>query len=161
MKPIVASIVASFMFVVVTSALAIEQPRVIPRSQEIHMPVDEVFARMKKYFSDPALSHFRLVSADPRTHTLIAKTSAIDDEDWNRWAYCKTGPLQMISKLEDGSVVVTVKLEKSTSHTTFASVAAAFEGTYEIADKKSQVECDSKFVLEDNILAAAGPASTK
>jgi hypothetical protein len=161
MKPLVVSIVGSIVLVVVTAALAIEQPRIIPRSQEIQMPVDEVFARMKKYFTDASLSPFRLVSEDPRTHTLVAKETGISDEDWNRWAYCEAGPMQMISKLQDGTALVTVKLDKSSPHSTFASVAADFEGTYGLADKQSKVACTSKFVLEDNILAAAGPAHGK
>jgi hypothetical protein len=157
MKPLTASILASLLFVVAVSALAIEQPRVIPRSQEIHRPVDEVFDRMKQYFSNPSLSHFRLMSADPQTHTIVAKQNGISDEDWSRWAYCQTGPMQMISKLQDGSALVTLKLQKSTPDSTFASAAASFEGTYGLGDKQSKVECTSKFVLEDNILAAAGP----
>jgi hypothetical protein len=161
MKPLVASIVGFIVLVVVTTAFAIEQPRIIPRSQEIPKPVDEAYAATKRYFTDPALSNFHLVSADPHTRTLVAKESGISDEDWNRWAYCESGPMQMISKLQDGTVQVTVKLEKSTPHSAFASVTADFEGTYGIASQESKVACTSKFVLEDNILAAAGAAPAK
>jgi hypothetical protein len=161
MKPLPVFIVGSILMVVVTAAFAIEQPRIIPRSQDVPMPIDEAFARMRKYFTDPSLSQFHLVSEDARTHTLVAKETGISDEDWSRWAYCEAGPMQMISKLRDGTVLVTVKLDKSTGSSTFASVAADFEGTYGIADKESKVACTSKFVLEDNILAAAGAAHAK
>ena len=161
MKPLLVSIVGSIVLVVVTAAFAIEQPRIIPRSQDIPMPIDEAFARLRKYFSDPSLSQFHLVSEDARTHTLVAKETGISDEDWSRWAYCEAGPMQMISKLRDGTVLVTVKLQKSTGSSTFANVSADFEGTYGIADKESKVACTSKFVLEDNILAAAGAVHAK
>jgi hypothetical protein len=155
MKPLIASITLSLLLVVVTAAFAIDQPRIIPRSQEIQRPVDDVYAAMKKFFTDPT-SRFKLVSEDPRTHTLVAKETGIIDEDWTRWAYCETGPMQMISKLRDGTVLVTLKLEKSTPHSTFASAAADFEGIYGLGANESKVTCTSKFVLEDNILAAAG-----
>ena len=161
MKPLVASIVGFITLVVVTAAFAIEQPRIIPRSQDIPRPVDEVFARMRKYFTDASLSRFSLVSEDVRTHTLVAKETGITDEDWNRWAYCEAGPMQMISKLQDGTALVTVKLERSTPNSTFASVAADFEGTYGLGSQQSKVACTSKFVLEDNIMAAAGAAQAR
>jgi hypothetical protein len=155
MKRLIASTTVSLVLLLVSAAFAIEQPRVIPRSHEIQRPVDDVYASMRKFFTDPT-SRFKLVSEDPRTHTLIAKESGIIDEDWTRWAYCETAPMQMISKLRDGTVTVTVKLEKSTPHSTFASAAAEFEGVYGLGDNESKVACTSKFVLEDDILAAAG-----
>ena len=161
MKPLIKSIVGCFVLLMVGAAFAIEQPRIIPRSQEIQRPVADVYAAMRKYFTDSSLSSFKLVSEDPHTHTLVAKLSDIGNEDWTRWAYCETGPVQMIYKLEDGTALVTVKLEKSTSHSTFASAAADFEGTYNLGANESKVACTSKFVLEDNILAAAGAAHAK
>jgi hypothetical protein len=160
MKPLIASIVMSLMLIAAAAAFAIEQPRIIPRSQEIQRPVDDVYASMRKYFSDPS-SRFKLVSEDPRTHTLVAKETGITDEDWTRWAYCQTGPVQMVYKLQDGTALVTLKLEKSTRHSTFASAAADFEGTYGLGANESKVACTSKFVLEDNILAAAGATTAK
>ena len=67
----------------------------------------------------------------------------------------------MIYKLEDAAVTVTVKLEKSARHSTFATVSADFQGTYELGANQSKVACTSKFVLEDNILAVAGAAPGK
>ena len=155
MKPLIPPIAMTLVLLVVTAAFAIEQPRIIPRSEEIQRPVDDVYASMRRYFADPT-SRFKLVSEDPRTHTLVAKETGIAGDDWTRWAYCETGPVQMVYKLQDGTVLVTLKLEKSTPHSTFASAAADFEGVYNLGANESKVACTSKFVLEDNLLAAAG-----
>ena len=144
-----------------TPALALEPPRIVPRMQEIQKPIDAVYEAMKKYFTDSSLSHFQLVSADPKTRTLVAKQVGVDNESWTKWAFCETGPVQMIYKLEDGTVVVTVKLRKSTRHATFASVSADFEGTYGLGANQNKVGCTSKFALEDNLLAVAGAAHGK
>jgi hypothetical protein len=155
MKPLIAPIAVSLILIAFTAAFAIEQPRIISRSKEIDRPVADVYAAMRNFFAEPT-SRFKLVSEDPHTHTLVAKEAGIIDEDWTRWAYCETGPMQMISRLRDGTVLVTVKLEKSTPHSTFASATADFEGLYGLGANESKVACTSKFVLEDNILAAAG-----
>ncbi len=156
MKLLVASIITPLVFSIVTPAFAIETPRIVPRMQEVRKPIDEVFEALRKYFTDSSLSHFQLVSADKKTHTLVAKQSAIDDESWRSWAFCQTGPVQMIYKLEDGTVTVKVKLEKSTRHSTFVTVTADFQGTYGLGANQNKVDCTSKFVLEDSILAVAG-----
>jgi hypothetical protein len=161
MKPLVASIITPLLLFVVTTAFAIESPRVVPRMQQIQKPADEVFENLKNFFSDSARSNFTLVSADRRTHTLVARQSGIDDGRWSQWAYCETGPVQMIYKLADGAVTVTVKVNKSTPHDSFASVAADFQGTYNLGSNENKVACTSRFVLEDNILAAAGAAPGK
>ncbi|MGA7872311.1 MAG: hypothetical protein WCA22_15600 [Candidatus Binatus sp.] len=161
MKLLVASIITPLCLSILTPAFAIETPRIVPRMQEIPRPVDEVFAALKRYFNDSQLSSFQLVREDKRTHTLVAKQSGIADESWNKWAFCETGPVQMIYKLEDGTVTVTVKLEKATPHSTLVSVSADFQGTYGLGANQNKVACTSKFVLEDNILAAAGAAPAK
>ncbi len=161
MKLLTASIITPIFLSIVTPAFAIEAPRVVPRMQEIQKPVDEVYASLKKYFSDSSTSHFQLVSADERTHTLVARQSPIGEDVWRHWAYCQTGPVQMIYKYEDGTATVTIKLEKSPRHSTFASVSADFQGTYDLGANQNKLDCTSKFVLEDNILAAAGTAPGK
>lgn len=159
MKPRLFSMIAMLFLATLTPALAIEPPRLVPRMNRVPKPIDEVFARLKKYFTDAPLSHFQLVSADERTHTLVAKESGLDSASWTNWAFCETGPVQMIYKLEDGTVTVTVKLEKTTKQSTFASVSADFEGTYRLGANENKVACVSKFVLEDSILSAAGASS--
>ena len=161
MKSIAASIATSLALLFLTPAFAIEAPRIVPRMSEIQKPVDQVYATLEKYFTDPSLSKFRLVSENKKTRTLVAKVSGIDDESWRRWAFCETGPVQMIYKLEDGSVTVTVKLEKSSRHSTFATVSADFQGTYGLGANANKVACTSKFVLEDDLLALAGAAPRK
>jgi len=161
MKLRIASIITSLLFFIFTPAFAIETPRIVPRMQEMQKPVDEVFATVKKYFTDSSLSNFQLVSSDKRTHTLVAKQTAVDDLSWRNWALCETGPVQMIYKFQDGTVTVTVKLEKTTAHSTLASVSADFQGRYVLGGNQNQVACTSKFVLEDSILAAAGTAPGK
>ena len=69
MKPLYLSIVAFLFLATFTPAFALEQPRIVPRANEVPKPIDEVFTRLKKYFSDP-MNHFQLVSADPKTHTI-------------------------------------------------------------------------------------------
>ena len=160
MKLRAASIITPLLLFILASAYAIETPRVVPRVQEIQKPVGEVFATLKKYFND-ASSHFEAVRADERTHTLVAKQTTTDDLTWRHWAFCETGPVQMIYKLQDGTVTVTVKLEKATRHSTLATVSADFQGRYALGGNQSTVVCTSKFVLEDSILAAAGAAPVK
>ena len=160
MKLRAVSIITPLLLFILASAYAIETPRIVPRVQEVPKPVGEVFATLKRYFND-ASSHFVLVSADNRTHTLVAKQTATDDLTWRHWAFCETGPVQMIYKLQDGTVTVTVKLEKTTPHSTLASVSADFQGRYALGGNQSTVACTSKFVLEDSILAAAGAAPAK
>jgi hypothetical protein len=160
MKSLLIPIVAFLFLATLTPAFAIEQPRIVPRANEVPTPIDEVFVRLKKYFSDP-MNHFQLVSADPKTHTIVAKESGIDSASWNNWAFCKTGPVEMIYKYEDGAATVTVKLEKTTKHSTFVSVAADFQGAYRLASNENKVACESKFVLEDQLLSVAGASSAK
>ena len=161
MKPLRWSIIAFLFLAALTPALAIEPPRIVPRMNRVPKPVDEVFARLKKYFADSATSHFQLVSADAKNHTIVAKQSAIDNASWTNWAFCKTGPVQMIYKFEVGTVTVTVKLEKTTKQSTFASVSADFQGLYGLGANENKVACVSKFVLEDNILSVAGASNAK
>ena len=156
-----ASIITPLLFFILAPAFAIETPRIVPQMQEIKKPVDEVFETFKKYFTDSSLSTFRLVSADKATHTLVARQSGIGEESWRKWAYCETGPVQMIYQFEDGAVTVTIKLDKSIRHSTFATVSADFQGTYGLGDNQNKVACTSKFVLEDDLLAVAGAAPGK
>ena len=158
MKPLYPSILAFLFLAALTPAFAIEQPRIVPRANEVPKPIDEVFAQLRKYFSDP-MNHFQLLSAEPKTHTIVATESGIDSASWNNWAFCKTGPVQMIYKYEDGTATVTVKLEKTTKHSTFLSVAADFQGAYRLGANENKVACESKFVLEDQILSVAGATS--
>ena len=161
MKPRAASIVILLMVFTVTSAFAIDTPRIVPRVQEIQSPVGEVFHNLKKYFTDSSMSHFQLLSADERTHTLVAKQTALDDLTWRNWAFCETGPVQMIYKLQDGTVTVTVKLSKTTPHSTLATVSADFQGRYALGGNQNTVACKSKFTLEDQVLAAAAATPVK
>ena len=161
MKPRAASIITLLLLFMVAPAFTIETPRIVPRVQEVPKPEREVFASLKHYFTDSSLSHFQLVSADERTHTLVVKQTALDDLTWRNWAFCETGPVQMIYKLQDGTAVVTVKLDKATPHSTLASVSADFQGRYALAGNENTVACKSKFTLEDSILAAAGAAPGK
>ena len=161
MKLLGTSIITPLLVFMLTPAFAIEAPRIVPRMQEVQKPADEVFETVRKYFTDSRLSRFQLVSEDKRKRTLIAKQSGIDGESWSKWAYCQTGPVQMLYKLEDGTVTVTVKLDKSSRHSTFATVSADFQGTYGLGANQNKVACTSKFVLEDGILAVAGAAPAK
>jgi hypothetical protein len=161
MKLRATSITTLLLFFIFAPAFAIETPRIVPRVQQIPKPEREVFASLKHYFTDSSLSHFQLVSADERTHTIVVKQTALDDLTWRNWAFCETGPVQMIYKLQDGTAMVTVKLEKATPHSTLASVSADFQGRYALGGNQNTVACKSKFTLEDQILSAAGAAPGK
>ena len=156
-----ASIITSLLLFTLAPAFAIETPRIVPRIQEIKKPEREVFASLKHFFTDSTLSNFQLVSADEHTHTLVAKMTALDDMTWRNWAYCETGPVQMIYKLQDGTVMLNVKLSKTTPHSTLATVSADFQGRYALGGNQNTVDCKSKFALEDQVLAAAGAAPIK
>ncbi len=161
MKLRAASIVILLLLFALAPAFAIDTPRIVPRVQEIQRPEGEVFHTLKKYFTDASMSHFTLVSADERDHTLVAKQTALDDLTWRNWAFCETGPVEMIYKLQDGTVTVTVKLSKTTAHSTLATVSADFVGRYALGGNQNTVACKSKFALEDQILAAAGATPVK
>ena len=161
MRLLAASIITPLFFSILAPAFAVEAPRIIPRMQEVQKPVDEVFATVRKYFTDPQLSRFQLVNADNATHTLVARQSGIDDESWGKWAFCQAGPVQMIYRLQDGTVTVTVKLEKATRHSTFVTVSADFQGTYGLGTNQNKMACASKFALKDNLLGVAGAAPGK
>jgi hypothetical protein len=161
MKLRAVSIAIPLLLFTLAPAFAIETPRIVPRVQEIQRPIGEVFHTVKRYITDASMSHFTLVSADERDHTLVAKQTALDDMTWRNWAFCETGPVEMIYKLQDGTVTVTVKLSKTTSHSTLATVSADFQGRYALGGNQNTVACKSKFVLEDQILAAAGANPVK
>ncbi len=158
MKHLCLSIIAFLLIATLTPTFstAIETPRIVPRMYTVPQPIDVVFVRLKKYFSGSPKGNFQLVSADSKTHTIVAKLSGIDNATWSDWAFCKTGPVEMIYKYEDGTVMVTVKLDKTTKNSTFVSVSADFHAAYRLGANENNVACDSKFVLEDQVLAAAG-----
>ncbi|MGO9451517.1 MAG: hypothetical protein ACLQDV_10815 [Candidatus Binataceae bacterium] len=153
-KPIVTLIAAILLAPVV--AIAIETPRIIPRSARIDRPVDQAYGTLKQYFSDASLSGFRLTSSNEKERTLVATRSGIDGANWNNWAFCKAPPEQMIYQFEEGTVAVTVKLEKSGNQATFATVSADFQGTYGLGSNESTIACTSSGKLEQDIIAVAG-----
>jgi hypothetical protein len=149
-------VVPAALLLFATSVAAIEQPRLVPRSAHIDRPIKQVFDTLKRYFSDPGLSMFHVVSAESVSGTIVAKRDGIDNENWANWAFCKTGPAEMIYQFNDGAVTVTVKLEPSGKKATFATVTADFQGTYTLGSAENQVACISQGGLEQTILAVAG-----
>lgn len=156
-------LVTSFvMLVSVSAAFAIEAPRIIPRRQHISRPVEQVYGTVKNYFADQSLSLFQLKSVNSTTHVIVATRSGIDDQHWRQWAFCPSSGLHMIYQLRDGSVTVTVTLQKAGAHATFASVTADFQGSYGLGANNQTVACTSTGALEDEILTvAAGGAAKK
>jgi hypothetical protein len=154
-------VVLGAVLICASRALAIEQPRIIPRAQRINRPIDQVFGTLKEYFSDIALSQFKLQRANNLTWTLVAKRSDIDDETWTNWAYCKAPPIAMIYSLKQGDVIVTVHLERSGNDATFATVTADFTGTYALGANEQDIDCISKGVLEQQIMSIASGGAAK
>lgn len=154
------SIVISLLMVMIAfSALALETPRIISRSERVEHPVDQVFGTLKHYFDDSSLSGFRLTSADDKSWTLIATRSGIDGENWNTWAFCKTSAQQMIYQFEDGTVTVTVQLQKAGNQSAFLTVSADFQGNYGLGSQQATIDCVSKGSLEQDLIAVAGGPS--
>jgi hypothetical protein len=151
-------------FVLVTmlssSALAIETPRVISRSDKVDKPIDQVFGTLKQYFNDSSLSGFRLTNEDKKKWTLAATRTDIDGANWQKWAFCKTSPEQMIYRFEGGTVAVTVELQKAGNDATFTTVSADFHGDYGLGSQETTIDCVSKGTLETDLIAVAG-SSTK
>ncbi|HVA79936.1 MAG TPA: hypothetical protein VNF29_03335 [Candidatus Binataceae bacterium] len=157
-----AIIFAALLLFGAASALANDQPRIIPRQERIDRPIDQVYGALKNYFSDPALSLFHLQSADPTTHTLVATRSGIDNGHWSQWAFCPATGVHMLFQLQDGSVTVTVNLQKSGPDATFASVSADFQGDYALGANEQKLACSSKKTIEEDLLTvAAGGAAKK
>ena len=140
----------------ISTASALEPPRIIPHSGQINKPVPEVFRMLKSYFSDRLESKFELVSADQKTGTIVAKQTGIDSARWKTWAACQTDPIHMIYQLNDATVTVTIKLEQAPRKTTFMTVTADFQGIYGLGQDHTTIKCESTGVLEDSILAFAG-----
>lgn len=154
------SIVISLLMVMIAfSALALETPRIISRSERVEHPVDQVFGTLKHYFDDSSLSGFRLTSADDKSWTLIATRSGIDGENWNTWAFCKTSAQQMIYQFEDGTVTVKVQLQKAGNQSAFLTVSADFQGNYGLGSQQATIDCVSKGSLEQDLIAVAGGPS--
>jgi hypothetical protein len=135
---------------------ALEPPRIIPHSAPINKPVPDVFKTLKSHFSDRLESKFELVSANEKTRTIVAKQTGIDSARWRTWAACQTDPMHMIYQLNDATVTLTTKLDKSPRNTTFMTVSAEFRGIYGLVGDQTTIECKSTGVLEDNLLAFAG-----
>jgi hypothetical protein len=140
-------------------AFGIETPRIISRSERVEHPVDQVFGTLKHYFNDSSLSGFRLTSADDKSWTLTATRSGIDGENWNTWAFCKTSAQQMIYQFEDGTVTVTVQLQKAGNQSAFVTVSADFQGNYGLGSQEATIDCVSKGSLEQDLVAVAGGPS--
>jgi hypothetical protein len=139
-----------------SAALAIETPRIIPRSQRIDRPIEQVFGTLKHYFNDSSLSGFRLNNADQKSWTLVATRTDIDGANWNNWAFCKAPVEEMLYQFEDGTVTVTVQLQKAGNQATFTTISADFNGNYGLGSREAKIACTSKGNLEQDLMAVAG-----
>lgn len=149
---------AIFVFLTMLSSVgfAVETPRVISRSDKVDKPIDQVFGTLKQYFNDSSLSGFRLTNADQKSWTLVATRTDIDGANWNKWAFCKTSPEQMIYRFEGGTVAVTVQLQNAGKDATFTTVSADFHGDYGLGSQEATLDCVSKGALETDLIAVAG-----
>jgi hypothetical protein len=145
--------------IIACPALALETPRIIPRSDRVEHPIDQVFGTLKHYLNDSSLSGFRLSNADEKSWTLIATRSDIDGENWTKWAFCKTSAQQMIYQFEGGTVTVTVQLQKAGNQAAFVTVSADFQGNYGMGSQQTTIDCVSKGSLEQDLIAVAGGPS--
>jgi len=139
------------------SGVLAQESKLLPRSAEIARPTEQVFGALKKYFADSGMHQFELVSADQATGRIVAKRRAIDDNTWREWAYCELPAINMLDTLKDGTVTVNVRLKRDQPNRTYVTVTADFKGNYALGNAEHTVSCQSKGVLEKNILASAGP----
>lgn len=138
------------------SGLAVAQPAVIPRIGQSPHSASETFRKLKGYFSDEATNQFHLLSADSKSGTIVAKRSGIDTRTWSEWAFCKMSPSHLLDSLNDGSVTVKIKVDRSGKNSSYVRIDANFEGTYGgLGSNQSAQQCVSNGVLERNILATA------
>jgi hypothetical protein len=153
------SAASAAVIVILWSGITLAQPTVIPRIGQVPHSASETFHKIQRYFSDEAASEFKLVKADPRTRTIVARRDGIDTATWTKWAYCKMSPTHLLDSLEDGAATVKVKVEGvgRHSHSSYVHVDADFDGKYKSLDgTETAHRCVSNGVLEQNILATAG-----
>ena len=135
---------------------AAAQPATIPRMAPAPHSPSRTYNLVRAYLSDPQGADMKIVSEDPKTHTIVGKRGDINTQTWGEWAYCKLGPSHMLDTLANGAVTVTVNVESAANDSSFVKVAADFEGTYELGSSQTTTRCVSNGVLEDDILRAAG-----
>lgn len=126
--------------------------RIIPRSAQISRPTAIVFGDIKNLLA----AKYTLVDSNEMTGRLVARRSAIAPGTWTQWAFCKVSPLDLLDKLQDSSVVLTVTIAPSGSGASYVTVSADFNATYAIGSQATSVACDSNGVLENEILDSAG-----
>jgi hypothetical protein len=157
------SVVAAVMIIILWSGITLAQPTVIPRIGQAPRSASETYKKLLAYFSDEGASQFKLVKADPRTRTIVARRDGIDTATWTKWAYCKMSPTHLLDSLEDGAatVKVKVKVEGVGRRTSYVHVDADFDGKYKSLDgTETAHRCVSNGVLEQNILGTAGASQS-
>lgn len=135
----------------------VQAPKVIPRMEKVNRQYGKVFGTYQHYFAD--LSHFTVLSTDETTGVIRARREGIDTAIWNRWAYCKVGPLQLLDTLQASTATVEVKLERAGNDATYVTVTANFQAVYGIGSQRSTVQCISNGALESDLLAVVGSGS--
>ncbi len=139
------------------SGVPAQESKLLPRSAEIARPTEQVFRALKNYFADSGMPRFELISADQAAGIIVAGRHGIDDNTWREWAYCELPAINMLDTLKDGAVTVNVRLKRDQPNRTYVTVTADFKGNYALGNAEHTVSCQSKGVLEKNILAAARP----
>jgi hypothetical protein len=129
-----------------------QPPLQIVHHGEVAVPANHLFRELENRFVGGWLGAYQIVRKDPKTRTLVVRRGEIDSDNWTRWAYCKMGPLDLLDSLRDGTATITIKLEPARK-TTFTTALADFEGTYGLASSTKTVQCLSRGVLEDELLA--------
>jgi hypothetical protein len=140
------------------SSVLAQETKPVPRSAEIARPTEQVFRALKNYFADSGTHRFELVSADQATGKIVARRHGIDDNTWRELAYCEVPAINILDTLQDGTVTVHVRLKPDRPNRTYVTVTADFKGYYALGNAQHTVNCQSKGVLEKDILASAGPS---
>lgn len=134
----------------------------LSRSASVHRSLDQVYTALSSYFSPDSMHDFQIVSQSKHKSQaeFVAKRTVQDKMKWSDWAYCTVPAMQMLDIFQQGSIWVTVTLERESADHTFVSVTPDFKGTYQFAGNSRAQECVSNGVLEKDILRGAGAADS-
>jgi hypothetical protein len=128
------------------------------RSAEVHRSLSRVYASVSNYFAADSMHDFQIVSASKsRSKVQIVATRTTQDQmKWRQWAYCKVPALQMFDTLQQGNITVRVEIHRDSADRTWVTVTPDFQGVYALAGNSHTQQCQSKGVLEKDILLGAG-----
>jgi hypothetical protein len=153
----------SFIFACLLLSAIAASAKPIGHTAEVQRPFDQVYQSMSTYFAPDSMHGFRIVTmSKAKSKARIVATRTIKDPiKWRDWTYCKVPALQLLDTLQGGDVTVTVKMDSAGAHHTYVTVTPDFHGTYTFGGSSNTQQCDSRGVLEKDILRGAGATAAE